>query len=197
MKSFLQRFEEGLGRLPRPVFDALGKNPFAVIEALNVPEHLVRRLLQRTYDRPEYLARQLMAVKTLKDATLTKSVADSIGEFISEQLVRGRYDSLRVMSEGLLRLHSGGDFRAKGGPSKSYDDVFVLMMFFLIIEMGIESPSQSEVRMALKSVKKPLSKARISKIFDELSLKELAGDSRSADSEPGKRRRRKLPTRHD
>ncbi|MBK8041155.1 MAG: hypothetical protein IPK22_29070 [Verrucomicrobiaceae bacterium] len=197
MKSFLQRFEEGLGRLPKPVFDALGEGPFEVIEALNVPEHLVRRLVQVKYDGPEALAVQLVAVKTLKDASLIKSVADRIGEFISEQLVKGKYDSLRIMSEGLLRLHSGGDFRGKGGPPKSFDDAFVLMMFFLLIEMGIDSPSQSEVRMALNSVKNPIRKARVSKIFDELGLKELAGDSRSANSEPGKRRRRKLPTKHD
>lgn len=130
-----------------------------------------------------------------KRSKLKTSYKDSIQRvctIIGHQILKGNFDAPRLVSEGLKNFEMGKSFRLRAGRKRSSDHEIVLTFFHAIkAHTKCEAPSQSEVAKQLARLGVTMKADRLSKIFDELGLKSLASDAREAQSDAGKRKRRK------
>jgi hypothetical protein len=123
-----------------------------------------------------------------------ESQAASIGRFITEQLTARNYRAARMIIDGLLNLRDKRPFKATAGRQLSKTRWAVMEAYRQLEQNGrVERPSRIEVRDWLKKwMNIRISADRLSKLFDELGLKQQASDARVNTSEAGKRRRRKV-----
>lgn len=119
--------------------------------------------------------------------------ASEIGKFIAEQLVARNFRAVRMIVDGLQNVRDGKPFIAKAGKSLSPLRAEVLAALLVLTRSRkTAKPSISEICAQLKSGNGiTVSKDRVSKIITDLKQNHRIGDAREADSDAGKRRRRK------
>lgn len=192
MKTSREQLEELLGKkvslAPTPIADAC--------DELNIPEALINRMLgldalEATMVR---LTMALIIAKELNHQGLVKRLSEEIGALVAEQLAKGNYDAPRAISEGLMRLQEGKEFKkTKQRRLSIRDQMLVLMAYHLLQKIGCKNPPQADVLAALEIMGAPMRKDRVSKIFDALGLKNVARDARLAVNRP----HNKLPMKSD
>lgn len=169
---------------PCPIMDCM--------ELLNVPPSIIDRALGISRQAPLLRrASAFLVASELNHQQLKKHTAAAIGAYVAQQLMKGNHDVLRAMSQAFLCVQTG-DIRAYRGKGTIWDRLKVVMAYCAIEKIGCKRPSQADVLAALEMMKLPMRKERVSKIFGELGLNEVANDARRAVKPTGK-----LPMKSD
>jgi hypothetical protein len=125
------------------------------------------------------------------NARFVRESAVAIGSIVAKQITKGNNNALNTIGDGLNNLAKGRAFKPKAGRAKSSRQIEVLFAFHDLKRQGIEKPSQVEVKKHLAAQGDPIGKEMLSRIFDELGLKEEASDAREAKSQAGERKRKR------
>ncbi len=108
--------------------------------------------------------------------------AAELAQFIKEELLRRNYQVLRIAAEGWENLHGGKPFKNHAGKLINKNCVYRAWIALVIRETYL--PSLDEILIELASQNPPvkMAKSRLSKVMDELELKESFRDTRSAEN---------------
>jgi hypothetical protein len=161
-------------------------------ESLNIPDHhgaILEGLKPWEYEFSK-LCQYLIWTRRMQNRPAETKAAYDIGEHLAKELLRGNFSAPRILAKGLASLQSGGPFRKKTRPP-SPDLLNVLEAYYWLKREGFTNPSQSEVGVILEARGNPLSRQRLSKLFDELGLKSDKAKASSSQSPAGKRKRSK------
>lgn len=194
-KTERQQFKELTGRDADEVF-GLNTDAANILERLKIPLRL-HRIFAGYSDLEEWEIRahqeclMFIHARRAKIQNIEKIAAESIGAIISEQLLKGNFSALRIVSEGLLNLQEKKPFKAHAGRKSALDEPRVVTAFYALKAQGIASPSQAEVQRHLAEFDVKIASSKVSKIFDNLGLKSESSDSRDSRTESWKRRRKK------
>jgi hypothetical protein len=131
-----------------------------------------------------------MAMRDISTRFVRES-AIAIGSIVEKQVFMGNYNALNIIGDGLSNLAEGRNFKPQAGQKKSGRRLQVVFAFNALKQKGIGNPSQDEVRKFLAAQGDPISKGMISRLFDELGLKDEGSDAREALSQAGKRKRKR------
>jgi hypothetical protein len=130
------------------------------------------------------------SVEALANETI-KAAAGAIGAIVAKQVFKGNYGALITISEGLANLEAGQEFKPQAGREKSNRPALVELALRQLQSRGIKEPSQDELIAHLASAGVHISKGQMSKIVDELGLKNPASDARKGTSQARKRKQGK------
>lgn len=172
---------EGLTGHPTTI---LGIDPEHVdmIATLGVPTRTWALIYgEQWLSRVEMWGKVLLYGRKNHDGNAVRCAAAAIGELIAHRLEQGDFSASRIVSEGLIRLQEGKPFLPKKGRRTSQSRLDVVHAFYILRSIGINEPSQKEVRDFLDGLGIKLAADRISKICDELKFDGLMGDSRTAE----------------
>ncbi len=159
--------------------------------SLNIPDHhgaILEGLEPWEYEFSK-LCKYFIWLRRMQDRATETKAAHHIGEHLAKELLRGNFKAPRILADGLASLQSGGPFRKKTRPP-SHDLWDVLEAYYWLKKEGFTNPSQSEVGVILEARGVPLTRQRLSKLFDELGLKSEKAKASSAESPAGKRKRK-------
>jgi hypothetical protein len=165
---------------------------YAHWKSLNIPDHhgaILEGLESWEYEFSK-LCQYFIWARRMQDRAMETKAAHDIGEHLAKELLRPNFSAPSILAEGFARLQSGEPFRKKTR-SPSPDLLNVLEAYYWLKREGFTNPSQSEVGVILEAGGNPLSRQRLSKLFDELGLKSEKGKASSAESPAGKRKRSK------
>lgn len=130
--------------------------------------------------RMETLCIVLMRARKAGESEVTTFIAERISKEIASLLTRGKWTCVRTLSDGLLNLSHGKQFKNAGGRKPNARMILPLVAFFILKKSGVAMPSQKEVMRLLKSTGFTFSRDNVSKCFEKFRLRSQAGDSRTA-----------------